>query len=265
MHSKIYLFSRAGHARDVVVTGSSNMTQNAVGVQWNDLFTVADDRRIYDQYTRMYAKMVPDRRATGPWVFTDGPYTSTFYPFRTATARTDRTVRDLRSITCTGARGSTGIKGRSVLYVAMHAWYGPRGMYLAREVRRLYRRGCYVRILYSFLSRRIYHVLTDGTRGRMVARRVLFSGPSGVTAEKYSHLKMYAASGHVGKDHRASVVWTGSNNFSDKGERSDEVTLRIASRRVLDAYVAQWRLMRTYRSSPVWAIYTEPRGGGRAP
>jgi len=264
LHSKFYLFSQAGKAHDVVMVGSSNMTTNASGVQWNDLYTVAGNRELYDQFRSMFRLMVPDRASNGPRIFRAGMYTSTFYPFSNATAATDRTMRALNSIHCTGATGGTGINGRTVLYVNMHAWHGTRGRYLAQKVRRMYDRGCYVRILYSFMGRGTYDLLTRGTGSRMVARRTLFPRPDGRVAAKYSHMKMFAASGNIGTDSSARVVWTGSMNFGDT-VRSDEVTLRIPSGSAYAAYIRQWQFIRRTHSAGTWATYEEPGGGGRAP
>ena len=265
LHSKFYLFSRAGGAQNTVMVGSSNMTYNAVNVQWNDLFTVNGNRLLYAQYRTMFARMVPDVPGDGPWTFRAGPYTSTFYPFRTATVNTDRTMRELRSIRCSGATGGAGIAGHSVLYVDMHSWHGARGLYLAKRVRQMYDAGCYVRILYSFMGKGTYHLLTAGTGPRMVARRVLFPGPRGVVAAKYSHMKMVAVSGNVAGNPAAWVTWTGSNNWADRTLTADEVTIRIPSRAVYRAYVAHWDYVRRYHSVGWWAIYEEPSGGGRAP
>jgi hypothetical protein len=265
LHSKIYLFSHAGHARNTVITGSSNMTKNAIGIQWNDLYTVNNNATMYRQYRAMFNRMVPDHPAKGPYVYRAGPYTSTFYPYRRATRKTDRTLRSLEAIRCKGARGGTGIKGRTVVYIAMHAWFSKRGTWLARKVRNLYDRGCYVRILYSFLSHPNFYRLTRHTGARMEVRRVLFGGPFGLHATKYSHMKMYAVSGRVGHDRSARIVWTGSNNWVTKSLHADEVTLEIRSARAYRTYVRHWRVMKRTRSSPYWAKFQEPEGGGRAP
>ncbi len=265
LHSKFFLFSHANRARDTVMVGSTNMARNATKIQWNDLYTVNGNPTFYSQYRSVFEAMAPDRRGPGPRVYRTGPYTSTFYPFRGATRKTDRTMRDLRSIRCAHATGGSGIAGHSVVYVAMHSWFGVRGGYLADRIRQMYDRGCYVRILYSFMGLGIYSRLTYGTGPRMVARRVLFPGPRGIVADKYAHLKMYAASGNVAGDRSSWVVWTGSNNFTDKGPHADEVTLRIRSHSVYQPYVQHWKLMEHRRSSPYWAVFAEPLGGGRAP
>jgi phosphatidylserine/phosphatidylglycerophosphate/cardiolipin synthase-like enzyme len=265
LHSKFYLFSRAGRARNTVMVGSSNMTSNAVKVQYNDLFTANGNSALYGQYKKIFNEMKRDQVVSNPLrVVTAGRYTSTFYPYPAANARTDRTRAALNSIRCTGARGA-GIKGRSVLYINMHSWHGPRGRYLAERVRTMYNRGCHVRILYSFMGKRTYNLLTRGTGPRMVARRVLFPGPRGRVAAKYSHMKMFAVAGRVGSDRSSWVTWTGSNNWADRSIHGDEVTIRIPSLSVYRAYVKNWKNMRARRSSPVWAIYPEPGGGGRAP
>ncbi|HVH93683.1 MAG TPA: phospholipase D-like domain-containing protein [Nocardioidaceae bacterium] len=265
LHSKFYLFSHAGNARNVVMVGSSNMTTNAVRIQYNDLFTSTGSSTLLRQYTSIFNQMKRDRVVSNPLrVYKVGRYTSTFYPFPGATARTDRTMAALNSIRCSGARGA-GVKGHSVLYINMHSWHGTRGRYLAKRVRTMYNRGCYVRILYSFMGHGTFAYLTHGTGPRMVARRVLFPGPRGLVAAKYSHMKMFAASGRIGSDRSSWVTWTGSNNWADRSIHGDEVTLRISSYSVYRSYVAHWKAMRERRSSPVWAIYPEPGGGGRAP
>jgi phosphatidylserine/phosphatidylglycerophosphate/cardiolipin synthase-like enzyme len=213
----------------------------------------------------MFRRMTPGRVAAGPWVFHTGRYTSVFYPFRRATSRTDWTMRDLRSIGCKGARGGTGIHGRTVVYITMHAWFSKRGQYIAREVRHLYNQGCYVRILYSFMGFGEYKMLKAHTGPRMQIRRVLFAGPLKLHATKYSHMKMVAVSGVVGGDPRSRVVWTGSNNWSLKSLHADEVTLEIRSSVVYNRYVSHWRFMERRRSSATYANYSEPTGGGRAP
>jgi hypothetical protein len=61
------------------------------------------------------------------------------------------------------------------------------------------------------------------------------------------------------------VSWTGSNNFTNDGTHFDEVTLRINSASVYNAYVRQFVFMRDRMSSATYANFSEPSGGGRAP
>ena len=43
-HTKFYLFSKAGKARNIIMYGSANATDLAAGAQWNDLYTIRRDR-----------------------------------------------------------------------------------------------------------------------------------------------------------------------------------------------------------------------------
>ena len=266
LHSKFYLFSQAGHARDVVMVGSSNMTTNASGVQWNDLLTVDGNQKMYDDYSSIFRQMVPDHRWKSPLrIFQEGRYTSTFYPQPGANANTDQAMKLLRSIHCTGAQGGAGQGGHTLVDIDMHAWSHPRGHYLAQQVHRMYDQGCIIRVLYSFMWHSTYLTLKNGTGPRMEVRRTAFPRPGTNIAAHYSHMKTIAVSGNVGDDPSSWVVWTGSDNFTNLGVYSDEVTLRAPSKWLWGKYRAHFDYIRNHHSSPVWAIYPEPAGGGRAP
>ncbi len=266
LHSKFYLFSQAGKARDTVMVGSSNMTTNASGVQWNDLLTVNGKPALYAVFRRMFEEMVPDIRRKSPLrVFDAGRYQAVFYPQPGANPSTDQAMKLLHTIHCRGAQDGAGRDGRTVVEINMHAWKGDRGMYLARQVHDLYNQGCIVRVLYSFMWRRTYQALVQGTGPRMDARRTIFPRPYTDIAAVYSHMKSIAVSGNVGNDPSSWVVWTGSANFSDLAKYSDEVTLRVPTRAAYEKYAAHNAFIRRTKSSPVWAIYQEPAGGGREP
>src|SRR4051794_9999905 len=66
LHSKFYLFNSRltipdrPRIADVTMVGSSNMTGNASGVQWNDLYTVKGQKTLHDQYASMFNRMKVD-------------------------------------------------------------------------------------------------------------------------------------------------------------------------------------------------------------
>jgi HKD family nuclease len=269
LHTKMYLFDSNVPAPNgswnkivkTVVVGSSNMTFNAAKVQWNDLYTVRNNPRLFSQYQIQFARMKRDNgfhRTRGP--VTTGIYQTTFWPTRVGP---DPYMSALRSIHCTGARGA-GVQGRSIVYINMHAWFNSRGLALARQVRSMYNHGCYVRVLYSFMSFGVFKILHKGTGARMSVRRTLFSH-NGKTAYLYSHFKNIAASGYIGRSRSAHVAWTGSNNFTNEGVHFDEVMMRIASTSAYNGYVKQYSYIRERKSSATYANFSEPSGGGRAP
>ncbi len=269
LHSKFYLFDSdlptpgGVHITHTTMVGSSNMTSNASNIQWNDLYTVRPNSTLHSQYLWMFQQMQRDRDQRRTYRFSTGIYQSTFTPQTPGSV--DPTMAALRSIRCLGAVGA-GYRGHSVVHINIHAWFGTRGYGFAKQVRAMRDRGCYVRVLYSFMSRSVYNKLTVGTGGvRMSVRRTIFSlRGTAKRAEVYSHFKMISASGYVGGNRSASVVWTGSNNFTNDGVKFDEVTLRIASRAAYTQYVNHFNFIVRRKSGPGYWYLLEPIGGGRA-
>ena len=185
---------------DAVMVRSSNITSNAAKIQWNDLYT-AHDAKMFDDYSKMFDLMTKDngfRRNPSDFVSGNGIYRSTFWPV--AANRLEPYIAALRSIKCSGATGGTGINGHSVVYINMHAWFGLRGLAILKAVRKLYSQGCYIRVLYSFMTPAVFRGLTKGTGARLTARRTLFSLDGDKYADVYSHFKNIAASGNIAGD-----------------------------------------------------------------
>lgn len=271
MHTKMYLFNSTvpKSTRNTIVRtmffGSSNMTQNASKIQYNDLYGIRNDRtQLFDQFDNMFELMSRDNGfRRNPTLPATGIYRATFWPLEKA-GMTDPYLTALRQITCTGATGGAGIGGRTVIYINMHAWFGERGLALANLVRSLHNKGCYVRVLYSMMSFTVFKKLARGATSRMSVRRTAFSR-NGKTAYVYSHFKNISISGNVGGDRSAKIVYTGSNNFTNFGMLFDEVMVRISSATAYASYVRAFTYNRNRLSSATYANYGEPRGGGRAP
>lgn len=271
LHAKMYVFdshvpapqASSNKVNNTVMVGSSNMTSNAAGVQWNDLYA-ARSATLYRQYSHYFDLMKLDNGFhRNPHDYVAGRYRTTFWPV--ASGRTEPYLTALRSIRCSGATGGTGTNAHSTVYVNMHAWFGLRGLAIEQAVRALYDRGCYVHILYSFMTPKVYYRLTHGTGGRMTARRTIFSLDGDKYADVYSHFKNIDVSGNVAGDSSARVVWTGSNNFTSDGDHFDEVLFRITSAAAFRQYRDHFRSISQRKSSGTYASFLEPVGGGRAP
>ena len=216
--------------RNVTMVGSSNMTSNASVIQWNDLYGVRGDSQLYSTFRQEFNMLRLDngyhRRSYKGLTDDGGKYNTVFWP---VTKGHDPEMAALKSIHCSGATGGTGIHGHTLVHINMHAWFGLRGLAFQRQVRSLYAKGCYVRILYSFMTKRVWYRLKHGTNGRMELRRTIFSLDGNRYADVYSHYKNILVSGHWGSDTNAKIVWTGSNNFTPDGTNFDEVMIRIRS------------------------------------
>jgi hypothetical protein len=273
LHTKMFLFNSTLPNRasswnkitDTTFVGSSNMTSNASYIQWNDLYGDVGNKGLFDIFNGYYNKMRKDNgyHRNGYRGYSSGIYNAVFWP---VTKGHDPEMAALRAIRCSGAGGGgTGINGHTAVYINMHAWFGLRGLAFQRIVRGLYSKGCYVRILYSFMTPRVYSRLKSGTGSRMQLRRTIFaSHPGGHVAGVYSHFKNILVSGRYGANN-GRWVWTGSNNFTPDGKNFDEVMLRIHSKSVFRQYYRHFNYIKHRKSSGSYASFTEPRGGGRAP
>ncbi len=225
-HAKFVTISRSGASDDVVMVGSMNFTSYAASKQWQDLYTVSGDAHLYDQLTRVFALMArdePQLRLQLPRA--DHTFVADVAPL--AGAGGDPLARRLGRVACRGATGGTGSHGRTVVRISMHAWNGDRGIALARQVARLARRGCDVRVLAGIgFGPQVTRILTTGGVGYRDSGR----------AGRHTHEKLMLVSGHFAGRRNASYVWTGSHNWSDRSLRNDEVTLRVASPRAVAAY-----------------------------
>ena len=72
------------------------------------------------------------------------------------------------------------------------------------------------------------------TRGDVPLRQ------TGVTAG-YTHEKLMYVSGRYAGSRGASLVWTGSHNWTDRSLHNDELTLRVRGARAVAAYQRNFR------------------------
>jgi hypothetical protein len=273
LHTKMYLFDSTlrgpaasrNKIKNTTFVGSSNMTSNASYIQWNDLYGDVGNPGLFKIFNNYFQKMRKDNgyHRNGYRGYSSGRYNAVFWP---VSKGHDPEMAALRAIHCSGATGGTGINGHTAVYINMHAWFGLRGLAFQRIVRGLYAKGCYVRVLYSFMTPRVYSRLKSGTGGRMQLRRTIFGNhPGSRVAGVYSHFKNILVSGHWGGTSGSRWTWTGSNNFTPDGKNFDEVMLRIRGRGVFRQYYRHFNYIKHRKSSGTYASFTEPRGGGRAP
>jgi phosphatidylserine/phosphatidylglycerophosphate/cardiolipin synthase-like enzyme len=222
MHSKIFLFSASYRTPYVIMTGSANLTDFAVTNQWNQMNTVSGNKAIYDQGVNIFYQMVRDVPANPMYVQTTFPggITSYFYPTTALRTSTDFMYHALNQVQCRDATNTSS--GRTVVKIAMYAWYQERGKWLAKQVRRLWQEGCKVQIVYAISSDPVKKVLySPSGRGRIPMRQILLTNTEG-TPIYYLHDKWVAIRGHYGNNRGAKLAFQGSFNFSDLGFSSDE-------------------------------------------
>ncbi len=260
LHSKFYLFSKTGKARNVVMLGSANMTLNAVRWQWNDLWTGRNQDVLFKYFTGLFNDMRKDYDVRQPsyefcengsacdtntdklhnWVFP-----------KVSTPTDDVVLSILNNVQClyTTASGKTK---RTILRLSMHTMRGQRGDYLAEKIRSLYAAGCDFKVNYGLMG--FYTKAKIGaptSRGRIPLRSTGFDldpDPEDVElpedeVERYTHQKYLVIKGSWLGNPKTEIVFTGSSNWASLGTPQDEIIFSIRGNSVVRKYLKNWNFM----------------------
>ena len=266
LHLKVYSFSKTGGANNVIMTGSHNMTDRAVRLQWNDLYTINGNKVLFNTFKRVFNQMKWDKRVSPRWVyFNAGDYSGQYYKTKAGATKADvakvtstpsaripgpdqdPVMKRLKDIRCKALPG-TGLRGRTVIRIVMYGWNQERGKWLAGQVADLKRRRCNIKIIASAIGGSVLKTL----RSRNIDVRSAdwdyppFDplDPKAIRrANFYSHLKILAVNGNMGGK-RVKSAWTGSENWSGISFLNDELILRIDRARVYRKYVSQFNFLR---------------------
>ncbi|WP_457110725.1 phospholipase D-like domain-containing protein [Marmoricola sp. URHA0025 HA25] len=258
MHSKIFLFSQAYRTPYVMISGSANLTDFAVTNQWNQMNTVTGEQGIYQEAVNVFTQMYQDTPA--PYIETHFPtLTSYYYPRGKATPANDFMMQALAPVRCTGAVNAAK-GGRTIVKIAMYAWYQDRGKWLAKRVRQLWQQGCQVQIVYAISSNPVKTILySPAGRGRIPMRQILLTNKNHVPIY-YLHDKWVSITGNYAGVPNNSVSFQGSFNFSDLGFISDEqfqmIPGRAAYNRFARDFTLLWKDRQARAPSPVSKIPT---------
>ncbi|WP_242665276.1 MULTISPECIES: phospholipase D-like domain-containing protein [unclassified Nocardioides] len=257
LHDKIYLFEHTGGAKDVVMTGSANLTGNAAIHQFNDLLIKADDPDYYRMMLKLFWELKKDKQAVRPYEHKEIPgYQLWVMPHPRNTIKNDPMMDILRPVQCQGANDGTGTSGRTKIRVSMHSWNGERGTYIARRLRNLYAQGCDVRVMWALGGSGMKDVLGRSTpRGEAPRHADGYNTDCDELHEvdMYSHQKYLTISGHYGDDRSASYVFTGSSNWTPSGISGDELILRAQGPNLVKQWNKNFDFIWNQRSRPVGA------------
>jgi phosphatidylserine/phosphatidylglycerophosphate/cardiolipin synthase-like enzyme len=264
LHSKFFLFSHTGAARNVVMTGSTNFTMNSAHNQYNDMWIRNDTARLYKKFNRIFAAMRRDKldRPTY-WVQNVGKFFQVqVTPYNNFGPRRDPIMRVLRKVHCHKARQGTGNgRNRTIVRVTMHAWNDRRGTYLAKKIRSLYASGCDVRLMYGYAGAKVRATFATRTkRGFVPVHTTGYDTNEDGFIDLYTHQKELLINGNYGTDNSTRMVVTGSSNWNDEGLRGDEEIFLIRLGGAYKNYAKNFNWMYKYRSSRVKYIPYRSKG-----
>ena len=243
MHTKIFLFSRTGAARKVVMVSSSNLNRGGAKLGWNDMYVMKGRRKSYSEYVKVHRLMTEGRRAPRDRIqISDGPFTSRFFPIRNAGIKRDPVMSDLRKIKCRSAFGRTRI------HISMFYWAGRRGNYITTKLFNLARNGCRVNIIYGAPSRQMAERLRNAARKRLISLYdSRWDHNDDGWNEVRTHSKFVLVRGNYKGNRKKWVVMTGSPNWvAGSLSKGDESTLNIELKSAYDAYLRNWVKVRKH-------------------
>ena len=222
-HSKYYLFSKTGKAKNVVMSGSANLTVAGAVNQWNDMYTWVDNRQLFKFATGVYHQMWQDQPVAQQYVqYSTGKDLLGFTPLIGPEGRTVDPVQYLLDrVTCRGAT-KTG-SGVTKVRAAPDVMRNERGMRIAQRLRELWIQGCDVRIAYTVMGVDVFRFLSQPTARGPVPKRHLVQDFNGDGEfDNYFHLKALTINGVYDGNPESYVTLNGSSNWSGFAAISDE-------------------------------------------
>jgi hypothetical protein len=246
LHSKFYTFTQAGKSEDVLVTGSVNLTRNAIYHQWNDGYFMSGDHALFGQFVGVFKDMKHDYNSKQPPIRFCGVaagaqcddsvdhHTTWIFP-RRSTPQNDLVLDMLGKIQCLTPDGNGG-QTRTKLELSMHTMRGARGNYLAAAIRNKWAQGCDFRVSYGLIGFKTKQILGASTaRGRIPLRStgldyhpdddfdLNHDGEDDVILDYYTHQKYFVIQGTYNGVPNTNMVLTGSSNWASLGTAEDEV------------------------------------------
>lgn len=245
MHQKVFLFSKAGSASNIVMVGSNNMTANNAENQWSDIYTSAGDRALFWTYGGVFDEMKKDVVQSQPFLSARiNAYRTDFYPNPSVVSpETDPVWNDLNQISCGVPAAGYGVsvtdpdgtvRQTTAVRLSHHAWNGDRGIWLARKVGALKQAGCDVKVVYG---------VGIGGAVKAILENNGIPLKANVVPGVRTHQKVLTVNGTYAGNPAAKIVWNGSQNWSDGALKRDDTTLQVDNATVYDQYNANFEDM----------------------
>ena len=242
-HTKLYLFSHVGTARNVVMFGSVNATDLAAYYQWNDLYTLTERPELFGHFEQVFKEMGMDTRPPTPYeTFGSDRLKAYVFPYGgpEADPDVDPVLSELNRVRCDGATGGTGVNGHTSIRIAMTAQTDTRGLEIARRLKTMWNRGCDIKIIYAMYGDAVLGVLREASgRGPIPMAHFATDWNFDGFYDRYLHMKVMTVSGVYAGNTAATMTWNGSANWTNVALVSDEAGMRITLPAVQRKY-ATW-------------------------
>ena len=253
-HAKFYLFTQVGDAQRVSMVSSANPYTGNTSKSWNDIHTIIGDQKIWDSLNLYFTDMLKDKTNYNYYRTTEsGKYTLYFFP-RTPAPGTSGVpqLSALKQVKCTGVANGYGLNGRTTIRVAMWGWTKWRTD-VAKQLWKLHDQGCNVYVILNKkrVGEKVFQALLkrSSKHGVMRVYDAWYDKNHNGAAELYMHQKLVTINGNFNGDSGAKVLFTGSQNFTDEGNRvNNELLMKINDDSTLDRYVVNLNYIRDHHT-----------------
>jgi phosphatidylserine/phosphatidylglycerophosphate/cardiolipin synthase-like enzyme len=231
IHSKLYLFSRAGGAKYVSMNSSANPAETGVSKSWNNTYTTVGDKTLYDANVDNFNDMLPDKTNTDYYhTVESGNLKEYFFPRAGSTKTSDTLYNILNDVSCSDSSGR-----KTEVRVTTYFWTSAR-LYLANKLVDLKEAGCRVEVIYpdgSGNQDTIYPQVTSALlKGNIPTYNTRQVGGL------YVHNKLILINGVYQGVAGQKLVYATSQNLTMTSLReSNEVMLRIPDATVYGNYL----------------------------
>ena len=152
----------------------------------------------------------------------------------------------LKQVKCTGVAKGYGMNGRTTIRVAMWGWTKWRTD-IARQLWTLHNQGCNVYVVLN--KRRVGEKVFQALLKRSSKHGVMRVYDAWYGQRLYMHQKLVTINGNYAGDSSSKVLWTGSQNFTDEGNRvNNELLMQIRDNSTLDKYVRNLNFIRDHHT-----------------
>jgi hypothetical protein len=139
-------------------------------------------------------------------------------------------MQTLNRVACRGATTGTA-SGRTKIRILQYAIYGERGVWIAKKLRKLWKAGCDISIIYALSSRPVLSILrSHAGRGPVPMKQSVIKDYWG-NIVKYNHSKWMTISGRFGRLRGVHLIFSGSANWAYPAFGDDEQMQRYSNRR----------------------------------
>lgn len=273
-HGKVYTFTRTGGATDLIIESSGNLTSGAAAGQWNDVFSIMGNTKLFNTWTKVFGQLKADKPVKKRTIqYKSKQLDVRWHRLNTAAMARPIATKDsvgtisprkkkkkkksgggdpvlhrLNSISCRTSAAHGDGDHHTVVRIIMYAWFGDRSIPIAHRVATLKHQGCDVEVILTEPGGNTVSILrAAGVPMRDAAwnygeKMATFGSKTVWGPRLYCHLKWLLVSGKY-KHKNRDVVFAGSENWSGISFANDEVTLQLTGADYYKAYLGQFNHM----------------------